>query len=193
VCVAAIILTLSTGCVERRPKTTVDGKQSKVSLTLEEMIMEDQRLRSDTILPGDSVAAADRRHQETVFQMLSRGVISEPVDLFRASLLLQHADPTRCADCYLLAHHLAVEAVRRGLEEGRYVAAATLDRHLVFSNLPQRFGTQYNVDDSGYWSLYPIDTATTDSIRREWRVPPLDSILLDLEQKNSPKSDTAKQ
>ncbi len=71
-----------------------------------------------------------------------------------------------------LANQLAERAIELGEDDARWLYAATLDRYLTSQGKPQKYGTQYqNVD--GKWVLLPVDPATTDEERAEYRVPPL--------------------
>ncbi len=162
-------------CVERRPAQGGNTRR-EVSTLLDTMIKEDQQLRSDDSIDWARVVEADQRHREMIFEWLAKGEITDPEDLYNAAFLLQHADPATCRECYLLAYQLSTEAVRQGFRSARYLSALNLDRYLVFSGKPQKFGTQYNTDSAGVYYLFPIDSATTDDERAEWDVDPLDTI-----------------
>jgi len=148
------------------------------------MVTADQRLRSDDTLDYGIVAETDRLHREVVFELLAEGAITEATDLHRAALILQHADPSSCRECYFLAYQLAKRAVELGLDNARGMVAGCLDRYLVFSGKPQKYGTQYNQDSVGIWYLFPIDTLTSDSQRVVWNVPPLDSLKIEIDLLN---------
>ena len=177
-------LLLSGGCVQKRADRS-PARESVVTVALKEMVAEDQRLRTDTTLDYSIVHAADRKHHEKIFELLAQGRITQAADLYRAALLLQHTDPSSCRECYLLAHYLALRSVELGYDEARYLAAANLDRYLVFSDQTQKYGTQHNVDSSGRWFLFPIDSLTTDSDRARWDVPPLKDLIRDIDEMNS--------
>ncbi len=174
---------IATSCIEERPKPP-DPPEPEVSRLLREMVEEDQELRMNDTLDYGIVDAADREHREVVMDLLAQGGIDDPQDLHRAAFILQHSDPGSCRECYLLAHKLAMEAVRRGWDDARKLAAASLDRYLVFSKKPQKYGTQSNTDSTGHWYLFPIDSATTDSQRIEMNVLPLDSLIAEIEARN---------
>jgi hypothetical protein len=150
---------------------------SAVTEALEQLVLKSQELRQNDTIDYSVVAELDRQHREQVFEMISRGLVTEPPDLYHAAILLQHADPNTCRDCYLLAHHLARRAAELGHEPSKYMAAATLDRYLVFSGKPQKYGTQFNTDSLGNEYIFPIDSLTSDSERAVWNVPPFDSII----------------
>ena len=178
-----LLLILTVSCVERR-SARPDRDEPAVTAKLAEMVREDQRLRSDTTVDWSYVHEMDMRHREEVFRLLVAGDISKAEDQLNAYKLLQHADPSTCSECYLLAYQLSMAAVEQGLDDARYIAALNLDRYLVFSGNPQRFGTQYNTDSAGHYYLFPVDSLTTDSMRSEWNVEPLDSILTRLDRWN---------
>ena len=60
-----------------------------------------------------------------------------------ASFIFQHGNTVE--DC-LFAHVLAMEALVKGDESAKWIAAATLDRYLQSIKQPQIFGTQYLLD-----------------------------------------------
>ena len=72
------------------------------------------------------------------------------------------------------AHELAVRAV--ALEPGhaaaRWLAAAALDRQLMYRGAPQKYGTQFKRVD-GVWVVWEVDPTVTDAERAAWNVPPL--------------------
>lgn len=169
-------LLAATACIERKPHR-VEQKEDPVSSQLREIYEEDLAMRADTTRSPDHVALMAARHRETVYELLSQAVITDPEDLVRAAYILHHADLHRCRETHLLAHHLALTAVDKGYEDARLLAAIALDRFLIAAGVPQRFGTQYLNDSAqGPPTLYPIDSATTDSERAVWHVPPLDSL-----------------
>ena len=75
-----------------------------------------------------------------VRELLEAGQLKTGEDFHDASLIFQHGET---ADDYLLAHVLAVEAVIKGDDRSKWMAAATLDRYLQLIKQPQVFGTQY--------------------------------------------------
>ncbi|MFH1374709.1 MAG: hypothetical protein ABII79_13025 [bacterium] len=177
-------LLLTGACVQKRADRS-PARESAVTVALKEMVAEDQRLRTDATLDYSIVRATDQKHHEKIFELLAQGRITQAADLYRAALLLQHADPSSCRECYLLAHYLARQAVELGYDEARYLAAANLDRYLVFSDQIQKYGTYYNVDSIGRWYLFPIDSLTTDSDRARWDVPPLEDLIRRIDRMNS--------
>jgi hypothetical protein len=81
--------------------------------------------------------------EEKVRAMLADGDLKTGQDFEDASFIFQHGNSTN--DC-LMAHVLAMEAVIRGDDSAKWIAAATLDRYLQLVHQPQVFGTQYPLD-----------------------------------------------
>jgi hypothetical protein len=75
--------------------------------------------------------------------MLAKGELDTAQDFHDASFIFQHGE---AADDFLLAHILAIEAVVKGDDSSKWIAAATLDRYLQIIGKPQVFGTQYPAD-----------------------------------------------
>jgi hypothetical protein len=75
--------------------------------------------------------------------MLAEGTIKTGEDFYYASFIFQHGTS---ADDYLFAHVLAMDAVVKGDDTAKWIAAATLDRYLQMTKQPQIFGTQYPLD-----------------------------------------------
>jgi hypothetical protein len=170
-------------CIERRTKEPPD-RETPVSAELLAMVEEEQQMRYNDTLDWKVVAEADLKHRRRVFELLAQGAITEPENLYWAALIMDHADPSSCRECYWLAYCLAREAVNRGFEEARNLAATCLDRSLVYSGQPQKYGTQFYQDSTGRWYLFNIDSLTTDSERVLWQVPKLNSLKARLDSMN---------
>jgi aminoglycoside phosphotransferase (APT) family kinase protein len=110
---------------------------------------------------------ADRRRQ--VREILRRGGERSPAESYAAAWILNHGDTI---EELAEAHALATIAAQNGVREARWLAAATLDRGLMYRGLPQRFGTNF-VPDGRRYRLWDIDPTTTDADRLAWDVPPL--------------------
>lgn len=76
--------------------------------------------------------------------MLTQGEVRTGLDYYNAALIYQHG---KTPDDYLLAHVLALDAISLGTKEGRWLAAATLDRYLQSIEKPQIFGTQFHTEN----------------------------------------------
>ena len=153
-----------------------------VSEELRLMVEEDQRMRQAADADPQLEYDADKRHRARLLEWLADGRIVRPEDKCRAALLLQHTPAIFCdgklksesLENYLLAHFLARSAALAGYRPARRMAALAVDRYLVFSGKPQKYDTQYRLDErTGNEVLLEIDPATTDAERAEWGVEPL--------------------
>jgi hypothetical protein len=101
----------------------------------------------------------------------------EPDDYFYAALIFQHGESL--ADIWQ-AHTLAQRAAELGAAatlgpnqtDSRWLAAAALDRWLMYQGQPQKYGTQF-VPDGKRIRLWDVDPATTDAERAAIHVPSL--------------------
>lgn len=111
----------------------------------------------------------ERRAQVDAF--LARGDAKTSADYFYAAMVWEHgsapADIERAHDLALKA--MAIEPVH---PKARWLAAASEDRVHMFKEEPQRFGTQFRVEN-GTWVLYKYDPSVTDEERAKWGVPPI--------------------
>lgn len=96
-----------------------------------------------------------------------------PYDSYRAAMVFQHG---RGAGSIRWARRLALRAARGGVPEARHLAAASLDRRLMYEGRPQRYGTQYR-RHGGRWHLWTVRSQTSDRERRNWKVPCLAEAL----------------
>lgn len=108
--------------------------------------------------PRDAVRLA------RVKELYQTGKLSASSDYFNAALVLQHGS---VPEDYLLAHELAIVAVRKGYQgAAAWLAAASEDRFLQSIGRKQRFGTQLT-------DPIVVDGNVTDLLRNELSVPPL--------------------
>jgi hypothetical protein len=123
-------------------------------------------------------AASDKLHEERadeVREIVEKEGVKTAEDAFKAAVLLVGTD--RPADL-LLAEELASKAASLGEPRGTRVMAEAVDKRLMLSGAPQKYGTQFVFEfvlDS--WRLYPIDPATTDAIRASVSVPTYAELL----------------
>jgi hypothetical protein len=133
------------------------------------------------------IKARGEQRRRVVSSMLEKGQVQTGEDFHDAALLFQHGES---ADDYLLAHILAVEAVIKGDDKSKFLAAATLDRYLQSINKPQVFGTQYapitpvrpvtaaanlGVFKGRTWTHMPFDEQVLpDAVRHDYCVPGLE-------------------
>ena len=146
----------------------------EVSEELARMFAEDQGDRTPQLagpIDWDVVGPRDSVRLARVKQMCRSQRLTTGMDHYHAAMILQHAHEP---DDYLLAHELCVVAVGQGVEQAKWLSAASEDRYLMNIGRPQRFGTQYRIDGAdGKWSLYDVGEGVTDGVRRGFNVPPL--------------------
>ena len=181
--VVFLLLLIAVGCVERKPEM-LTKKESPVTSDLVAMLKERDLMASDSRTSREVLAAYDLRHRQQVYQYLAQSLLIEPVDLYRAALVLQNADTATSKENFMLAYYLAMEAAKKGHEEAKFLSAASLDKYLVASGLRQKYGTQIGRDHFGRYYVSPFDTSTTDADRAVWDVPGLDSLVKLAEAKN---------
>jgi hypothetical protein len=97
--------------------------------------------------PGNITEQEHNRHgvvrRSEIRLMLAKGEIETASDFHDAAVLFQHGE---AADDYMMAHIFAIEALLRGDNSSKWIAAATLDRYLQIIGRPQIFGTQYDAE-----------------------------------------------
>ena len=170
-----ISVTWLVGCIERKPRTATE-KESPVSARLSEMVEREEFLGvsgDDRIIGRNEL---NEKHRREVYEFLAQSLITAPADLYHAALILSNAESESAAEACLMAHYLALEAAREGLDTARSLAARALDRYLVLSSDMQRYGTQYYVDSAGVAQLFPVDPAITDSERVAWGIDSLPAL-----------------
>jgi hypothetical protein len=117
----------------------------------------------------------DAARRQRVSELLADGRVTAPDDYFHAALIFQHGETLE--DIWR-AHLLAQKAAEMGAtqtidgKDSRWLAAATLDRWLMYQGKPQQYGTQF-VPDGKRYRLWDVDPATTDAERAANHVPAL--------------------
>lgn len=111
----------------------------------------------------------DRRRRERVSQLVAMNVLFTPEDYYQAATIFQHGDSV---DDAWQAHVLARKGAELGHDRSRWMAAAALDRWLMYQGKPQKYGTQF-VPDGKRYRLWDLEPDTTDAERAAWDVPPL--------------------
>lgn len=144
---------------------------AEVSDELSRLFTEDQADRRTETIDWEEVAPRDAARLARVKHLYHGGKLEAGLDYFHAAMVLQHSsDP----EDHLLAHEFCVAAIGQGVEQAKWLAAASEDRFLNGIGRPQRFGTQYrkgSPDD--LWSLGEISSNVEDSLRAALNVPTL--------------------
>jgi hypothetical protein len=146
----------------------------KVTERLKDLFAADQAARQADSIDWDRLSAEDRQRRVEVLGYLTHGELIAPESLFYAAFIFQHGN---CPDHYQLAHQLAERALDAGFDQARWIFAATLDRYLLSVGQPQKYGTQFLIQEDGQWRLQPYDPSTTDAERQRYNVPPLEEQL----------------
>jgi hypothetical protein len=88
---------------------------------------------------GPDVNSRDAARRAEAKSLLAAGELKTAQDFHDAAFIFQHGhDPVD----YLLAHILAIEAIIKGDNSSKWIAAAALDRYLQAIGQKQVFGTQ---------------------------------------------------
>lgn len=153
--------------LRRRGRLTVDR-----SAALARLLAEDQA-EDRAVLAGQPAYVAlrtrDRARREAVMALLADGWPDDAEALYAAAWVLNHGDLSEEA---ALGSRLAARAADMGRAGARWLAAAALDRSLMYAERPQKYGTNIVPDGVG-WRLWDVDPATTDAERLANDVPPL--------------------
>jgi hypothetical protein len=126
----------------------------------------------------------DAQRRSRVSELLTQGKVSAPDDYFHAALIFQHGETLQEI---WQAHELARKAAELGAtqsmgpKDSRWLAAAALDRWLMYQGKPQKYGTQF-VPDGKRWRLWDVDLTTTDAQRTANHVPVLQEQLKQAER-----------
>lgn len=140
--------------------------------TLLRLMREDQAEDRAVVAGSDAYQALrsrDGARREAVMEVLAAGWPDAPDTLYAAAWILNHGDTPEEA---FLGHRLAARARDLGHGPSRWLAAAALDRSLMYAGRPQKFGTNIVPDGVG-WRLWDVDPSTTDDERRDNNVPTL--------------------
>jgi hypothetical protein len=143
---------------------------------LREMFNDDQQDRVEleraSFKNWPRVEARDITRRKNVLAMLGKEEILSGTEMYLAAFIFQHG---ACSEDYLLSNELANAAINRGSRDAKWLYAASMDRYLISKHQPQKFGTQFRMQN-GKLELLPFDTSTTDEERRKYNVPPLAEI-----------------
>lgn len=129
----------------------------------------------------EAVGTRDLEREKQVLKLLENGRLFTGKDLLAAAYVFHHGS---CPNHYLLAHTLAKQAIVVRGARPKWMYASTLDRWLLSTGQPQKYGTQPAVINTVF-DFYtgraqacerteaPIDPAVTDAERARYDVQPL--------------------
>jgi len=148
---------------------------SEAGSELAAMYAEDQapRIRPSPDTDMKAVNAKNAEYRTRVEVMLAKGLLETAEDFYHAAMIYQHSDEM---DDYLRAHALAMIAGYRGHDDGKWLAAASLDRFLMRIDREQVFGTQFERDEEGIWHAGHRDAVLVDNLRDEFRLVSIESL-----------------
>lgn len=156
---------------------------TKVKVLYEEDISERNNINWDYASPTQiaDLRRKDRKRREKALSLLNEGKIKSAQDYHHVALIFQHGEST--ID-YKMAHEFAKKALELGDESAKWLFAATLDRYLISMGKPQKYGTQFKLNNKREWELgEPIDPTVTDKERVKYNVPPLSQALQKYKEK----------
>ncbi len=145
-----------------------DGRSSNP--TMKRIFEDDQKDRQAGLKTDWAVVnKSDAARREATRKLLDEGALHSGEDFTWAAFVFQHGGTS---GDYLLAHTLAMIAVRKGREDALWIASATLDRYLNSVNQPQIYGTQFHGDQDKAMTQEPYDRGLiSDSLRQQLGVP----------------------
>jgi len=138
---------------------------------MQRIFEEDQKVRqSGVAIDWVVVSKSDADRREATQRLLNEGKLHTGEDFEHAAFLFQHGSTP---NDYLLAHTLAMIAVKKGQNSSLWIATATLDRYLQSIHRPQIYGTQYFTKPNQPTTQEPYDrTLISDALRKQLGVPP---------------------
>jgi hypothetical protein len=137
---------------------------------MQSIFEEDQKVRQTGFkIDWATVSKSDAERREATRQLLNDDKLHTGEDFERAAFLFQHSSSS---NDYLLAHTLAMVAVKKGQSSALWIASATLDRYLQSIHQPQIYGTQFFTRPNEPSTQEPYDrTLISDALRRQLGVP----------------------
>lgn len=126
-------------------------------------------------IPDEQINENDRNRIDLVEKIIANNKNLAAQDYHYAALIFQHGETL---EHFIKAHECAMRAVNLGDNSARWLVAASLDRSLLMRGKPQKYGTQFKLNDKSEWELaLPLDPSVTDEERAKWNVPPLKDAL----------------
>lgn len=132
----------------------------------------------------------DQKRREKLLPLIPRAVTAQ--DFAKISLVFQHGN---CVAEIMLANRMASMAIqltptKKTLKaqdiDPRWLYAATIDRALMYSDLAQKYGTQYASQGGPCMRLYVVDPRTTDAERAAYNLPSLKQAIAKNKTINGP-------
>jgi hypothetical protein len=147
-----------------------DTQDPEVATRLAAMFAEDQGVRAGGSIDWEAEHARGKARMAEVLGYLAEGRIVAGEALYHAAMIFQHGN---CPEHFQITSQLAERAMQQGYPPAAWLYAASIDRYLMNTGKPQKFGTQYFAKGDEDFYLWPVDPATTDEERRRYNVPAL--------------------
>lgn len=169
----------------KRIDAGITARNATLNTELRTLFEQDQADRSDPKADWTLVEKRDKEREARVDAILTAGGAKVADDYFHAAMVFQHGGTAEYAQ---RARDLSLQGVKLDPEHkgARWLAAASLDRKLMYEKKPQKYGTQFSREGTGPWTLWECDPKTTDEERAEWGVPTLDEQRRRLVEMNKP-------
>jgi hypothetical protein len=158
-----------------------------VSKQIQTIVDADQAMRQNN---QPFKVSDDQKRREKLLPLIPRAITAQ--DFAKISLVFQHGN---CVAEIMLANRMASIAIQLtpiGSKlksqdiDPRWLYAATLDRALMYSDLAQKYGTQYMTPKGKCTQLYVVDPRTTDAERAKYGVPSLKQAIARAKKFDSP-------
>lgn len=134
---------------------------------LYEVDQQDRRQVFSTPQAVETLRQRDAQRRQAVVEMMSRGEVNTPQDLYHAAVIFLHGASPKD---FLTCHRLSVMAAIKGHNPSRWLSCASLDRFLMAAGLAQVYGTQFehNPEENKYQLRLPIEDSTLLSFEKKF-------------------------
>lgn len=157
------------------------------SVNLGELYESDQKDRKNDIdkIDWNAISVRDSERQVKIMLMLRHGSIKTAKEYWQAAVIYQHGSTIEQIKIAYSFAQIAM-ALDPDMKAARWLAAASWDRIMVQSKLPQWYGTQFTKSSAtGKWELYEInESIISDEERMKFDIPPLKLIREQIEGMN---------
>lgn len=146
----------------------------------------DQADRQVATVDWSVVTPRDEARRQRTRGLLDAGQLRTADDYYAAAFVFQHGQKP---EDYLMAHVLAMAAMKLGRGDASWIAAATLDRYLWNTDKPQVFGTQFRgLPPDVPFTQGQYDTALIpDALRTVLGVPTREQQQERMKEMNAPR------
>lgn len=167
-----ILVLVLASCKMNKENTKVVSEQTlSDNMELIEIYKNDQADRRTNNIDWSLVSKNDSLREVRIYQLLDSNKVKTSKDYHNAAMIFQHGGDST-------AYGMAVKLMHKSIEldstANKWLLAAAIDRHLLSTNKPQIYGTQYFRMKGEPWELREIDTTQiSDAERIEYGVETL--------------------